>query len=118
MTRAGWIRLALILAALGLLEAACRLGLISRDAVIPPTMMLQGTWRAITSAEVRADVLLTLQSVLLSFVLSVAAGTAAGLLLHRMPRVRRALDPLLASYYAVPTFVFYPLLIVLFGLNR
>ncbi len=118
MTRAGWIRLALILAALGLLEAACRLGYVSRDAVIPPTLMLQGTWRAIASAEVRADVLLTLQSVLLSFVLSLVAGTAGGLLLHKMPRVRRALDPLLASYYAVPTFVFYPLFIVLFGLNR
>ena len=32
--------------------------------------------------------------------------------------MRRALDPLLASYYAVPTFMFYPLFIVLFGLNR
>ena len=40
------------------------------------------------------------------------------MLLHRLPRLRRALDPLLASYYAVPTFVFYPLFIVLFGLNR
>ena len=118
MTRAGWIRLALIAAALGLLEAACRLGYVSRDAVIPPTLMLQGTWRAITSVEVRADVLLTLQSVLLSFVLALVAGTAGGLLLHKTPRVRRALDPLLASYYAVPTFVFYPLFIVLFGLNR
>ena len=49
MTRAGWIRLALIVAALGLLEAACRLGYVSRDAVIEPTLMLKGTWRAITS---------------------------------------------------------------------
>ena len=32
--------------------------------------------------------------------------------------MRRALDPFLASYYAVPTFVFYPVFIVLFGLNR
>ena len=35
-----------------------------------------------------------------------------------LPRLRRAIDPLLASYYAVPTFMFYPLFIVLFGLNR
>jgi NitT/TauT family transport system permease protein len=118
MTRAGWIRLALIAAALCLLEAACRLGAISRDAVIPPTVMLQGAWRAVASEEIRADVLLTLQNVLLSLVLSLAVGTAAGLLLHQAPRLRRALDPLLASYYAVPTFVFYPLFIVLFGLNR
>jgi ABC-type nitrate/sulfonate/bicarbonate transport system permease component len=32
--------------------------------------------------------------------------------------LRRAVDPLLASWYAIPTFVFYPLFIVLFGLGR
>jgi len=34
-----------------------------------------------------------------------------------MPRVRRIVDPLLATYYSVPVFVLYPLFIVLFGLN-
>ena len=29
--------------------------------------------------------------------------------------MRRAVDPLLASYYSIPFFVFYPLLIALFG---
>src|SRR5437763_2122367 len=118
MTRAGWIRLVLIVGALAMLEAACRYGLISRHAVIPPTTMFQGAWQAVGSDETRADVLLTLQNVALSLVLSLLVGTAAGLLLHKATRLRRALDPLLASYYAVPTFVFYPLFIVLFGLNR
>jgi NitT/TauT family transport system permease protein len=118
MTRAGWIRLTLIIGALALLEAVCRYGFISRHAVIPPTMMFQGTWQALGSDEMRADIWLTLQNVGLSLVLSLIVGTAAGLLLHKTTRLRRALDPLLASYYAVPTFVFYPLFIVLFGLNR
>ena len=118
MTRAGWIRLLLIAGALALLEVACRYGFVSRDAVIPPTTMIQGAWRAIASEETRADIWLTLQNVTLSLILSLVIGTAAGLLLHKATRLRRALDPLLASYYAVPTFVFYPLFIVLFGLNR
>jgi NitT/TauT family transport system permease protein len=118
MTRAGWIRLALIAGALAVLEAACRYGFVSRDAVIPPSRMLEGSWRALAAEETRADIWLTLQNVALSLVLSLIAGTAAGLLLHKATRLRRALDPLLASYYAVPTFVFYPLFIVLFGLNR
>jgi NitT/TauT family transport system permease protein len=118
MTRAGSIRLALIVGALALLEAACRYGLIDRHSVIPPTTMFQGAWAAIGSLETRADILLTLQNVTLSLVLSLVVGAAAGLLLHKATRLRRALDPLLASYYAVPTFVFYPLFIVLFGLNR
>jgi NitT/TauT family transport system permease protein len=118
MTRAGWIRLLLIAGAIALLEVACRYGFVSRDAVIPPTRMLDGAWRAVAAEETRADIWLTLQNVTLSLVLSLAAGTAIGLLLHKATRLRRALDPLLASYYAVPTFVFYPLFIVLFGLNR
>ncbi len=37
--------------------------------------------------------------------------------LHAVPRLRRAVDPLLATYYAVPFFVFYPVLIAFFGLT-
>ena len=32
--------------------------------------------------------------------------------------MRRAIDPLLATGYAVPIFVFYPLLVAIFGLNN
>ena len=53
----------------------------------------------------------------LAFVLSVTVGFALGAIIHALPRVRRAVDPLLASYYSIPFFVFYPLLIALFGLN-
>jgi NitT/TauT family transport system permease protein len=38
--------------------------------------------------------------------------------IHSFPRLRRAIDPFLASYYALPFFAFYPLFIVLFGLGR
>ena len=117
MTRAGLIRLALIFGAFALLEWACRYGYVSREAVIPPTTMLQGAWRALASEETRGEILWTLQNVALSLILSLIVGSAAGLLLHKAARLRRALDPLLASYYAVPTFVFYPLFIVLFGLG-
>jgi len=118
MNRAGWIRLSLVVGALALLEAACRSGFVGKDAVIPPTVMLEGAWRALRAEETRADLIYTLQTVGLALVLSLAAGAVIGALLHSLPRLRRVLDPLLASYYAVPTFVFYPLFIVLFGLNR
>jgi NitT/TauT family transport system permease protein len=36
---------------------------------------------------------------------------------HAIPRLRRVLDPIFTSYYAVPTFVLYPLLIVFFGIG-
>jgi NitT/TauT family transport system permease protein len=31
--------------------------------------------------------------------------------------LRKAVDPILAAYYAVPTFVLYPILIILFGIG-
>ncbi len=118
MTRSGWIRLAVIGGAVALLEVSCRLGLVSRHAVIPPSEMAWGAFRALGAEDVRGDVLATLLTVAQSFVLATVAGFALGVMLHRLPRLRRALDPFLASYYAVPTFVFYPVFIVLFGLNR
>ncbi|HKH32883.1 MAG TPA: ABC transporter permease subunit [Beijerinckiaceae bacterium] len=118
MTQAGWIRLGVLAGAVGLLEVTCRLGWVSRHAVIAPSEMVRGAWRALGQDDVRRDVLLTLSTVVQSFVLAIVVGFAIGVALHRLPRLRRALDPFLASYYAVPTFVFYPVFIVLFGLNR
>ena len=37
------------------------------------------------------------------------------ILLNRLPVARRILDPLFATYYAIPVYAFYPLLIVIFG---
>ncbi|NLD54377.1 MAG: ABC transporter permease subunit [Burkholderiaceae bacterium] len=118
MTRAGWLRLLLVAAAVGALEWACRAGLVDPVAVIPPSRMAQGAWDLLASGRYTADMLLTLTNVAMACALAVVTGFAAGWLLYRLPRLRRAADPLLASYYAVPTFIFYPLFIVLFGLNR
>jgi NitT/TauT family transport system permease protein len=44
-------------------------------------------------------------------------GFALGVVIHALPRVRRALDPFFATYYAVPIFIFYPVMIAIFGLS-
>ena len=59
----------------------------------------------------------TFATIALAFALSVVLGFAAGLVIHALPRLRRAVEPLLAAYYGVPVFVFYPLLVALFGLS-
>lgn len=118
MTRAGWIRLLLVAFLLALLEVACRLRWIDPIAVIAPSRMVAGAWRLLASGQYTRDILLTLSNVAIACSLAVVSGFAAGWLLYRLPRFRRAADPLLASYYSVPTFIFYPLFIVMFGLNR
>ena len=56
-------------------------------------------------------------NVLMAFALAVVVGLAAGAVIHKSPLLREALDPLFATYYAIPVFAFYPLLIILFGLG-
>jgi len=118
ISRAGWIRLLVVAVLLLALEAACRAGWIDPVAVIAPSQMMAGAWHLLASGKYTRPILLTLSNVAMAAALAVVVGFAAGWLLYRLPRLRRAADPLLASYYAVPTFIFYPLFIVLFGLNR
>ena len=118
MSRAGLLRALVVLGAVGALEVLCRAGAIDPITLIPPSAMALGAWRLLASGQYAHDILLTLGTVALAGLLAVAAGFALGYALYRLPRLRRALDPFLASYYAVPTFIFYPLFIVLFGLNR
>jgi NitT/TauT family transport system permease protein len=44
-------------------------------------------------------------------------GPLLAIVLHHVPAVRRVLDPLFATYYAIPVYAFYPLLMVVFGLG-
>jgi NitT/TauT family transport system permease protein len=118
VTQAGRIRAAVIASALGSLEAACRLGLIDPFSLIPPSAMVGAAVQILVSGVYTRDILITLATVAGAALLSVVAGFALGLLLFTFPRFKRAADPFLASYYAVPSFIFYPLFIVMFGLNR
>ena len=120
MTRAKGIictRVALIVGAVGLIELLCRLGMIKPLTMIAPSQMALELARMIASGELLAPAAYTFVEVGTAFVISIVVGGALGALVHALPRLRHALDPLLASWYAVPFFVFYPLLVALFGLN-
>jgi NitT/TauT family transport system permease protein len=111
MTRVGAIRLLVIVVAVGLLEAACQFGFISRQTVIPPSEMTTTLVQMLASGEINSDLIRTLTEVVIAVAASIVLGFALGLVVHALPRVRQALDPLLATYYAVPIFIFYPVLI-------
>ncbi|MDA8248583.1 MAG: ABC transporter permease subunit [Rhodospirillales bacterium] len=112
-----WGRVVLIAGAAGLLELLCRLGIVDALTLLPPSEMVAAMVQVIASGSVTADMLRTFTTVAVAFTLAVGVGAGFGTILHAVPRLRRALDPLLASYYAVPLFVFYPLLVAVFGLN-
>jgi NitT/TauT family transport system permease protein len=117
MTRIGRIRLLVILTAVAALEIACRTDLIDRRVVIPPSEMAASLLRILASGGSNGDIVRTLGMVAAASAISVILGFALGLLIHALPRVRAALDPLFATYYAVPIFIFYPVLVAIFGLS-
>ena len=100
------------------LEILCRTGAISATVMIPPSAMATHLWKLIVSGRIKLDIVETIGNVVAAFILSVVVGFAAGAMIHASPRLRRAIDPFLATYYALPFFAFYPLFIVLFGLGR
>ena len=110
-------RAAVIVGAIALVEILCQRKVISPLVMIPPSEMAVSLWHLFGAQKIWDDIAQTFSTVALAFVLSVTAGFALGAIIHALPRVRRAVDPLLASYYSIPFFVFYPLLIALFGLN-
>jgi NitT/TauT family transport system permease protein len=117
MTRVGLIRIAVIAAMIGALEFACRLGFINHHTIIPPSEMASALVALLASGALNADIERTLGVIAIVIVLSVVLGFAIGLMIHALPRLREALDPLFATYYAVPIFIFYPVLIAIFGLS-
>jgi NitT/TauT family transport system permease protein len=100
-----------------ILELVCRAGLITPYTLIPPSQMLAGLIEMLWSGKLDADMLRTLLAIFIAITAAIVVGLLAAIVLHAVPRLRRALDPVMATYYSVPVFVFYPLFIVLFGLN-
>jgi NitT/TauT family transport system permease protein len=117
MSRVGWIRLAVMAGAIGLLEFCCRVGLIDHRVVIPPSEMADALVRMLISGQANEQIILTFGIVMVAALVSVVLGFVLGLIVHALPRLRKALDPFFATYYAVPIFIFYPVLIVIFGLS-
>ncbi|MGH7073741.1 MAG: ABC transporter permease [Stellaceae bacterium] len=111
-------RLAFVVGVVALIELLCRIGVINRITMIPPSEMAVALWRILVSGRFNRDIGFTAYNIIAAFGLAIVVGFLIGGALHAVPRLRRASDPLLSAYYAVPTFVFYPLLIVAFGVGR
>ena len=112
------LRAAIVLGVLVLLEALCRTGAIGRITMVPPTAMLAAAGRAFTDPTLRTAMLITSGEVVAAAAGSIAVGGAAGLVLWLLPALRRVANPVLGAWYAVPIFVFYPVMIVLFGVGQ
>lgn len=111
-------RAALISGAFAVLEILCRSGLIPRATMIAPTEMAAALWQILRSGRANDDIAFTVVNTAAAIAVSVVLGFWLGAVLQALPRARRVIEPLLSAYYAVPVFIFYPVLIVAFGVGR
>jgi len=112
------MRIAILAGLIVLLEVACRTGVINPLTILPPSDMFAAMIDQVGSGELNASIATTFSTIFLAFALAVGCGTVTGALIHRSTRLRDVVDPLLASYYSVPTFIFYPLLVALLGIGK
>ncbi|MFL9927284.1 ABC transporter permease subunit [Herbaspirillum lusitanum] len=111
------LRILVVVVLIGAIELLCRTGVITATTMIAPSAMARHAWEILQNGKFDKDIAISLGNIGAATLLAVVLGFIVGLAVHALPTLRTALEPLLASYYAVPTFIFYPVFIVLFGVG-
>ena len=111
------IRTAILVSAVLLLEILCQTGVISYLQLTAPSRMATTLFGLMGESDFWFQTTKTIRNIFIAIIAATLLGFLIGLLLYRLPRLRRALEPIIASYYALPFFVLYPLAIVLVGMN-
>ncbi len=117
MRRRGLASAAIVACLVAGLQLACRAGFVPHTVLIPPTEMVASLWEILRSGDFDHAILLTLGNVAVAACIAIVGGFAAGVAIHASRFLRRGVEPYLASYYAVPIFIFYPVFIVLLGVG-
>lgn len=88
------------------------------DHVLPaPSVVLAELGTLLTEGQFWTDAQRTGVEVAVSIVFGALLGFGAGLLFWKIPLLGRVFEPYLVSFYAVPLVLFYPVMIVLVGIN-
>jgi NitT/TauT family transport system permease protein len=100
------------------IEVAPRAGWVDAFSLVPLSESLRKAVSLLGEADFWATALVpTLSAMVLAAALSIVLGVLLGWVLWRLTLVRRAVDPWLTTYYAIPTFALYPLLVAVLGVG-
>jgi ABC-type nitrate/sulfonate/bicarbonate transport system permease component len=112
------LRAAILLAALAAWEIGARAG--NPLLYVPPTTVAPALARLLalqSYPDLPASLLLTLREIATAYALAVVAGLGVGAALGLNRLLGRAYGPIMAALYAVPAVVWYPSLMLFFGLD-
>lgn len=113
-----WWRVGMVLAVLLTWEMIARR--LNPLLYVPPTLVLPAIGRILSASGLPAlpeHFWVTLKEILAAYALAAAAGLALGFLLGLRRLLGEVYEPILAALYAVPSVVWYPTLMLFFGLG-
>jgi NitT/TauT family transport system permease protein len=116
--RIALVRAALLAAVLAAWEIAARIG--SPLLYVPPSAALPALRDLLalrSYPDLPEHLLLTVREIVAAYALAVGAGIAVGAALGLYRTIGRVYGPILAALYAVPAVVWYPSLMLFFGLD-
>ena len=117
MNRIIFFRLLAIAVVVAVIELLCRIGWIDRFTMQPPLQIAVDLWKLLLSGKHLEAIQKTMVNAAIGFSLAVSVGVVVAVFVHRRRLLRETLEPLFATYYAIPVLAFYPLLIILFGVG-
>jgi NitT/TauT family transport system permease protein len=109
------VGVATMIAAAGATEILIRAGAINRFIVPLPSQVIADLPRVIVEEDVPLRFLATAGEALAAAVLLTLFGISGGVLLYRLPLLRRACETAVAALAAAPIVLMYPLFLVIFG---
>lgn len=104
-----------VAAVLVLWEVASRLGLIDTTFFPPPSECAQALVSLVREGELLPNVWVTVQRIVLGFLLGVTPAVIIGVAMARIPWIRVVIDPIITITYPIPVIAILPLLLVIFG---
>jgi NitT/TauT family transport system permease protein len=108
----------LVIAFVGLWQAGSSMGWWSAAIVPAPSDIWVVGVREITEGPFFEDAAATIIAVVASMFFGLVLGTFAGVVFWRKQALGRMFEPYLVSFYTVPLVVFYPMFLVVIGINR
>ena len=110
-------QLGVIAVLLALPEILVRSGLVSRFALAPTSEIAVRFYYLIADGTIVQPLLETLLLIFMTFIIVALTGLVVGFCFWRWNLSRRAFEPLMLTFYAIPGVIFYPILLVILGIG-
>jgi ABC-type nitrate/sulfonate/bicarbonate transport system permease component len=103
---------------LAIWEAGAIAGVVDTRFFPAPTKIFVALWELVRSGEMLGHVAISLQRILIGFILGAVPGIAIGLAVGLFPVARAIVQPLVDALFPIPKIALLPMMIMLFGLGE